>query len=284
MSDPGAPKPKLKLNKWWLIGGGLAVAFVVYEYRKRAASSSTAAQASTNTAIDPATGVPYANEVAGSSSIDPTTGIPYADETGDYGTTYGSPYSALGGLSYNAATGQYQAASTSALPAALSSNGSWAQQVSNYLESSGYNPASVTDAIGAYLSGNGQGLTQQQYSIVQTALGYFGSPPTGVPAPVLANNAGQSVTSSINAWLNPPAGTEYTQNTVTGEIDQLLPSGIVTHLTPQQYAALGRPSYTPFTGGTTVTPYAPGQLGAGPGLAGYTAIAANKTPVNASAA
>lgn len=95
MTDQEIPKPKLKLNKYWIIGGGLAAMFVAYEYKKRASAASAAV---TPTATDTSTT---------DTSIDPSTGIPYADETAYSGTT-GSPYSALAGLTYDAATGQYE--------------------------------------------------------------------------------------------------------------------------------------------------------------------------------
>lgn len=186
MSDSGVPKPRI--NKWWIIGGGLAAATVFYIYKKR--SSGAAATSATNAS-------------ATDGSIDPATGIPYADESGDYsgagGIATGSPWGALSGLTYNAQTGAYELPATGASGTVPTDNASYAKQVTSYLESLGYDPQAVAQALGIWLSGSGQTLTAAQSGIVQVAQGYYGAPPVGVPAPNYSNNGGQST--SVPAFV-----------------------------------------------------------------------------------
>lgn len=60
-----------------------------------------------------------------------------------------------------------------------STNASWAQQAEAYMQQLGYDPVALGSALGKYLTG--QTLTDDQKSMVQAALGFFGAPPQTVP-------------------------------------------------------------------------------------------------------
>jgi hypothetical protein len=61
----------------------------------------------------------------------------------------------------------------------------------------GYNPITVGNALGKYLSG--QGLTPDQESIVQAAIGFEGQPPQPVPPPHLVPEPGHKPHKTIIA-------------------------------------------------------------------------------------
>lgn len=175
---PTFPGGKKKLNtkqKWLLvagIGGGGLLAYMYYRKQKSSASSTTGTTAQSG--IDPNTGVPYADE-----QIDPTTGVPYADEYG-YGGAGVTP-STLGG--YNPLTGQY-----SGMTPIIATNAEWTQAALSALTNAGYDPATAAAALGLYQAG--LPLTQDQYDMVQAALGLEGQPPSGVAPPQLVSGGG----------------------------------------------------------------------------------------------
>lgn len=176
------PGPRFKPNKWWLIGGGFAALFVAYQYKK---SKANAAVTSTDTSTtDP-------------NAIDPSTGVPYAEEgfSGASGGAIGSPYGAGGGLQFNASTGKWEPLGTGSTATVAADNQTWAQGVRNYLTSLNYDGGAVDSAISAYLAG-GQSLSQSQESIIQTALAYQGPPPVAPAASTTATNAGQTAQAS----------------------------------------------------------------------------------------
>ncbi|MGI0135327.1 MAG: hypothetical protein ACREBW_10270 [Candidatus Micrarchaeaceae archaeon] len=139
-------------------GGGVALIALIYIYKKQSAAN--ASTAATNPGIDPA------------------TGIPYADEQGAYSSPYGTTPSLYGYT--DPSTGAFitgtGAGSTVTQP---STNASWAQEVEAYMQNLGYDPTAVAAALGKYLVGGT--LTADQQSIVQAALGFFGNPPNGAP-------------------------------------------------------------------------------------------------------
>jgi hypothetical protein len=171
---------------FFAIGGGIGLAGVLWwRHNKSTSAASTATTADTaNTGIDPTTGIPYADE-----GIDPTTGVPYADE---YGGTPGEEGT------YNPLTGQYTpgygTTTQSSVPA---SNSNWATAAEATLVGDNYDAAASAAALGLYLAG--QPLTQDQYDMVQAALGLEGPTPTSVPTPILAGGGGTGQVSG-----NPP--------------------------------------------------------------------------------
>lgn len=180
-------KPKVKINKWWLIGGGTAAAVVYYVYKK--SSASTATTATTDTSGD---------------AIDPSTGLSYAEEDGlDY-TAVGSPY---GDLTSSAPIGSLGSTLTTTGSTPLT-NSAYAQDINDYLVNGlGYSQTVVASALGKWLSGSGQALTSQEQAVVQAAQAYGGAPPVGVPTPNYVSNTGQTTTSTgptvvpdVQAW------------------------------------------------------------------------------------
>ncbi len=82
-SGAKAKKGKKKTKPAVIAAGVIAAVVVYYLYSKHQAN--TAASSATTGAIDPATGVPYADET-GSNAIDPSTGVPYSSEVGSSGS------------------------------------------------------------------------------------------------------------------------------------------------------------------------------------------------------
>jgi hypothetical protein len=186
---------KGQFNKWYYwAGGGVALVVVYVEYKKAktnsAATTAATTTAATDTSIDPSTGIPYAQEAGG---VDPSTGLPYSSE--DYSGVVGTTPSAY---TYTDPTTGATIGNGSYV-SGPSTNAAWAQQVEAYLASIGYDQTTVSAAIGKYLTGGA--LTSDQYGIVQTAVGYEGSPPTPVPAPQIGAPTGQTQSSSNNAQL-----------------------------------------------------------------------------------
>lgn len=154
----------------WAVYGGVGVAVVggVLWWRNHSAGSSTASTAAT--------------APGGSSLIDPATGIPYADETaGSVGGSSG--YSGLGyGYPTSDITGSTLSAGTS-----FTTNAQWAQAVEAGLTGLGYDALAVGSAIGKYLLN--QPLTSDQVTIVQTAVAEYGPPPVGTFAIIAGGTA-----------------------------------------------------------------------------------------------
>ena len=56
-------------------------------------------------------------------------------------------------------------------------NGTWTQSAVEYLGTLGYEPKAAAEALGRYLSGT---YTETDRSLITTALGALGAPPTGI--------------------------------------------------------------------------------------------------------
>jgi hypothetical protein len=224
--------------------GGIGVAVVggVLWIRSRNSSAAAATAGTATAAADP--------------SVDPATGIPYAQEAAAAGYGGGSGV----GYGYPSGGGVY---STSAAPpaATYTDNASWAQAVEQGLTGLGYDPISVGAAIGKYLAK--LPLTAAQTTIVQTAVAEYGPPPAGsfaiitTPGTVASGAApgsapgGFSVTPHAGfadfGWGTVPGATSY-ELTVTGaggkgtgrsHADQVVSGTHVEHLalTPGAYHA-----------------------------------------------
>lgn len=109
------------------------------------------------------------------SSIDPATGVPYSEE---YGYGNGAGYSYLGTndpstgaiIGSGVGTGTVYTATT---------NASWAQAAQSYLSSIGYDGTAVSAALGAGLLGHY--MTPDQVGIWNAAIAFEGNPPGGYP-------------------------------------------------------------------------------------------------------
>jgi hypothetical protein len=170
---PGAKPPMKKTTRNWLLIGGIGAAGIVIWYVMRAKSqASQQASATDQSGVDPATGIPYAEE----------------DQTyGGYGAGGYGAYTPSQFGYYDPTTGAY-ISGTGSTVLGPSTNASWAQQVQAYLSQLGYDPTTIGAALGNYLTG--QPLTSSQQGIVQSALAYFGNPPQGAPIPITTTPSG----------------------------------------------------------------------------------------------
>jgi hypothetical protein len=184
-------------GKWWILGGAGTAGIIFYSYRKSAATAAASpALAADNTAnaqqdaIDPNTGVPYADDAM------------YADTSQDYGSAgfvgaqeQGQGFDPATGLSYDTelqealaaaqagTTGSGAGGSTTTpkSPAPKANNSHWLSATAAALEKQGYHRGAVELALGKYLLG--QPLTAHQMGIVESGIGIEGKPPHHVPAP-----------------------------------------------------------------------------------------------------
>lgn len=168
-----------QIPKWAVYGsvGAAAVGGFLW-YRNRSSSSSPAATGAADpNLVDPATGVPYADETAGN----------YAGYTqGTSGLGYGLPTSDITGSQLSNGT-------------SFTSNAQWAQAVEAGLTGLGYDAQAVGSAVGKYLLD--LPLTSDQVTIVQTAVAEYGPPPVGT------HNIIAGGTAPPPPLVPPPAGT-----------------------------------------------------------------------------
>lgn len=170
-----------EIPKWAVYASAGAAAVGGFLWYRNRSSSSTAS--STGTA-------------AGSSLVDPATGIPYADETAGNYAGYTQGTSGLGyGLPTSDITGSLLSNGTS-----FTSNAQWAQAVEAGLTGLGYDAQAVGAAVGKYLLG--VPLTSDQVTIVQTAVAEFGPPPVGTHNII----AGGTAPPPAPGGTPPPAG------------------------------------------------------------------------------
>jgi len=161
-------------KKTALVGGGVVVAILVVSYLRHSKAQAAATPASTDTTvsdqtgtdagIDPATGVPYADETTSAlgtydTGIDPSTGIPYAEELG-----YGGGVGAGGGGGTTSTSG-------------ISTNDQWLE------EAEGQFPGHTASQAFTRILG-GVAVTANQKDLFMEAVGVFGNPPQGYPQPI----------------------------------------------------------------------------------------------------
>lgn len=144
-----------------VVGGGLA-GYEIYKYQK---NKQAAAQAATASAAA-ASGYGYGIQ------------SPYGYGT-NAGITYG--YGASGGFP----AGYYGYGTPSPPggtppPVAATTNAQWDQAAITQLTQDGYDPATVSGALGAYL--NGQQVGSAQVNIIDAAIGVEGYPPVAAPS------------------------------------------------------------------------------------------------------
>jgi LysM repeat protein len=161
----------------YAVGGGAIVLGVVgyAYYRDKKTKAAAAAAATTSAAAASGT---LAGTGAGDSGIDPATGLPYADEGGDGVGTYGGIDPATGVPYYDEIT----QSSTTTNPNAITTNQQWIEQA----ESDGQNLFGATEAVavsavGKYISQTTAGLNTSEYSLMQSIVAELGQPPTGGP-------------------------------------------------------------------------------------------------------
>jgi hypothetical protein len=169
-----------KSTRNWLIIGTIAAGGIVIWYVMRARSRA----ATTDPNVDPATGIPYAEEMGA---------------YGGYGVGGGGSPSMFG--YYDPSTGAYITGSGSpggTVVTTPTTNAEWAQQVEAYLQQLGYDPITVAAALGKYLTG--QTLSSDQSGIVAAAKGFYGNPPTPTPPipPIIIDPLGQQTPKSYS--------------------------------------------------------------------------------------
>jgi hypothetical protein len=161
-----------------LIGGAAAIGMIGYAYWRRSGSGGGS---SSDTGGDPNAG------------IDPSTGQAYADEFGG-----GMNYSGLG--IYDPATGSYLSSYGSQTVTQVSTNAQWAQAAQAYLTQQGYDPKTVSAAIGKVLTG--QPVTAEEAAIWAAAVGFEGEPPMYVPPLNTSTPGGQNTGTTLKSPAN----------------------------------------------------------------------------------
>lgn len=156
------------VKKGWAVGGvavvGGILAVAYYRHARTASTAAAAAPQPDPNAVDPATGLTYAEEDAGISAGDLAG---YGSALGDTSGIVG--YDAQGNPVYADQVGYGPAPS-------FTNNAAWAQAAEQYLVSTtGADAGTVAAALGAYT--NGQPLTSAQASVVHQAIAFFGTPP-----------------------------------------------------------------------------------------------------------
>lgn len=147
-----------------VIGGGLA-GYEIYKYEKKKQAASQA-----TTAAAAASGYGYGSAGSGAT--------PYGYGASGYGygytgVTYG--YGASGGFPAGYYGYGVPTPPTGAPPVAATTNAQWDQAAITQLEQDGYDPATISGALGAYL--NGQQVNASQVNVVDAAIGIEGYPP-----------------------------------------------------------------------------------------------------------
>lgn len=149
-----------KLPTWAVVGGiGLVGVLIIMHNRKAASSSTGAAAAGTET-----------DSAGNVGTIDPATGFVYgsAEDTAALGGT-----AAAGGDAISGGGASVGDQVTSGPP--FTSNAAWSQYAVSILETSGYDPGTVTGELGLYLAGSP--VTAAQRDDINAAIAVAGLPP-----------------------------------------------------------------------------------------------------------
>lgn len=201
------------------------------------------------------------------SSIDPATGVPYADEYGYMNSGYG-----LLGVN-DPSTGQIITSGSGTGVVTITTNAQWAQAAQSYLVSlGGYSDAAaVAAALGAALLGHY--ITPDQVQIFNAAVAFEGNPPQGypplnttppvgqpppvttLPAPSGFHITGTDKSGVSMAWNAVPGALEYHIKITGGNLNHT----VITHNLNYRVGALKSK--------TTYTFYVMAQNGAGTGAA-----------------
>lgn len=185
-------------NKYFVYGGlgvvGVLAVMYFRNHKANAATSSTALSAPSGGTGDqfPSDGTtgnpndPY--------SIDPLTGITYGDESQSGGIGGG------GGGFFNVGQTTYPSTTT------FTNNAQWSQYAENFLTgSSGMQPGTVSNALGAYITGHS--VTAAQEAIINDAIAFAGYPPVAGPG---------NFPPSIRVQGSKQGGKTYAENPVKG--------------------------------------------------------------------
>lgn len=241
------PKPAL------IAVGAASIGILAYAYYRHnsGASADTAPSDTTDTSIDPATGVPYADE-------------------------FGYTNSGYGFLGVNdPSTGQIITSGSGTGVVTISTNAQWSQAAQAYLASiGGFDSTAVAAALGAGLLGHY--MTPDQVGIWNAAIAFEGNPPGGypplnttppigqppptttLPAPAGFKTTGHTRTSASFSWSPVPGALEYHMKISGPSFDHT----IITHNTTYKVGNLNHNSTYKF--------YVMAQNGSGTGPASNT--------------
>ena len=156
-----------KQKKGTVIAVGVAAAAVVGVAVYRSRKNKAAAAASTGAASASAAGT-----AADPNAVDPATGMTYAQEQASYGAA--GDYYGAGGASYGGGGVSYSGSGTASTPG-FTDNSQWSQYAEEYLTGLGGDPNTIGNAIGKYITG--QPVTPDQQSIIQQAIAFANLPP-----------------------------------------------------------------------------------------------------------
>jgi hypothetical protein len=190
-----------------LAAGGVVVGILIYAYWRRSktnATDTTTATTDASTAIDPSTGLTYAEEAAGGGG----TGYGYPSYGGYSG---GGQYSQNGYDVY----GNPLPAPTGLGGGAITTNNDWATQAETVLQGAGVTQAVATAAVTRVLGGLTVTSTQRDYFL--QAVGTLGQPPQGYPTPIKVTDPGTGGPIG-GAQLRAPSGlhsTGHSKHTVS---------------------------------------------------------------------
>lgn len=178
------------------IGAVALLAAILYWRHAASSSSSSSTGAADPTAIDPLTGLPFAQD----QTTDPLTGLTYLGEAQQYGSVSAAEAAFSGATSADGYSAGYGASSggTAGYPTSnvgttttgngYATNAQWSQAVTAGLAQLGYDPQTIGAALGAFFAQ--MQLTSDQAAIVQAAEAEFGPPPQGTYAIVTAPSSG----------------------------------------------------------------------------------------------
>jgi hypothetical protein len=177
-----------EINNWYLIGGGALVigGFIYWKHEANSSAASAAATiSSTDSGIDPVTGLPYSED----NTVDPLTGMTYLAEAQEYGSVSAAESSlasqagteGYGGYSGTSGYPTYGSGggttSTTGTAGVYTTNAQWASAVQAGLVGIGYTSQSIAQALGLFFAQSPMDSADAQ--IMQTALAEYGPPPTG---------------------------------------------------------------------------------------------------------
>lgn len=190
--EPSKLNPFKHLSKTQVyisLAGGLGIGgYLIYRHHKTTGSwnpwsSSTSTSSTDQSGTDPITGLPYSDD----SATDPLTGQQYLAEAQQYGSVaaaeasvsaYGASTATGSGIPVNPASPVPQGSlNTPVGTNVYTSNAAWAQAVQAGLTDVGYNPTTLAQAIGLYLTQSP--LTAAQAQLVNVAIAEYGAPPVG---------------------------------------------------------------------------------------------------------
>ena len=201
-------------------GSGLAIWFAYKQHKASQAASS----ASSPSAIDPVTGLPYSED----NQIDPLTGQAYLQEAQEYGSvsaaeqavaaesagSLSSEYASGSGLVGTSTGATGTTGTVTEVPSSgYTTNAQWAAAATAGLTDIGYSASDVSAALGAYLASLPE--TSAQATITDTAIAEYGPPPVGSFTVIMASSTTTAGAGSTSTTATPPVTTATAPKAIT---------------------------------------------------------------------